>query len=484
MYLKQLKTKLPYQNNFFSLLLNISTVVYTKDLMPKLRTDEVEIQTLQDTLILLPSLELSRARIGAHCMSTALKITQQALAQKKANQQLVQTQQQLQAEQKDRQIASLEKDQTEQALKIAQQQLEVGEKNKELAQKAKEQVELQLQVNQQNFELANQRQRFLRNFIIGALALSLVILGLLWRSARIRQRANKILGKRKQEVETALSDLQHTQSQLLQSEKMASLGQLTAGIAHEINNPVNFVNGNAAALKRDFEELRPMLEQILLLNEEEKTPQALKKIIEIDEAIDTKFLIVEVQRLLEGIQRGSSRLKEIVKGMRTFSANTGDQYIDAKLHEGLDSTLTILQNKMKNSIEVHKDYGDIPLVNCQFGKVNQVFLNIIANAIEAIHAKPIARPKGDIYISTKKVKQKIHISIKDNGIGMTQETVNKIYEPFFTTKEVGKGVGLGMSISYGIIENHGGTITIESEPNVGTEFLIILPIEGSKNKAS
>lgn len=430
-------------------------------------------QDLQNALLAREKLEREQAE-------QALLIARQELEREKAEQELTQTQQQLLAEQKDRQIASLENEQTQQALQIAEQRLEAEQKDREIAQSAREQMELQLTVDRKDFELENQRLTLLRNFMIGFLLLTLVILGLIYRTSRIRRKANDILESRKQEVETTLADLKHTQSQLVQSEKMASLGQLTAGIAHEINNPVNFVKGNAAALRRDFEDLKPILENIIQLGDEDKREEVLQAILKDQEELDMKFLIVEVQRLLEGIHRGSQRLKDIVSGMRTFSADQGDQYIPADLHEGLDSTLTILQNRLKNSIEIHKDYGGIPLVRCQFGKINQVFLNILANAIDAVLEQTGNKREGHIYIKTRKSGEQVHISIRDNGIGMDEATLNRIYEPFFTTKEVGKGTGLGMAISYGIIENHGGSIEIDSRPGEGTAFLITLPIEASE----
>ena len=352
--------------------------------------------------------------------------------------------------------------------------LEAQQSDKVNTKAEKERIKLELE---QDFQLKNQRQKLLRNFALGFLVLSLIILGLIWRTSRIRRKANTILSRRKQEVENALSELQQTQTQLIQSEKMASLGLLTAGIAHEINNPVNFVKGNALALKRDFEELRPLLEQVIKLEDKSARTETISRLIDLQEDMDIGFLIVEIQRLLEGIQNGSQRLKGIVLGMRTFSADQGDQFTPSNLHEGLDSTLTILQSKIKNTVEIHKEYGDIPLVECQFGKINQVFLNLLNNAIDAILELPKSKQPGQIYISTKVKEDKVAIIIRDTGIGMDQATLKRIYEPFFTTKDVGKGTGLGMSISYGIIESHNGKIKVISQPGQGTTFSILLPID-------
>ena len=427
-------------------------------------------QALQKSLLHQEKLERERAE-------QTLLITQQELEREKSEQQLILTQQKLEAEQKDRLIASLENEQNKKDLEIARQNLLTEQKDKEIAKAAMEKVELEYSYNKRSFDYQAQREASIRNVMIGFLLLSLIILGLIWRTSYIRNKANKILGKRKQEVEDTLNELKHTQSQLIQSGKMASLGQLTAGIAHEINNPVNFVNGNAAALKRDFNDLRPALEGIIQLKNEETREQVLKNLFELDEDLDIQFLIVEIQRLLEGIQRGSSRLAEIVKGMRTFSSDQGEQFIFSNLHEGLDSALTILQSKIKNTAQIHKDYGNLPRVKCQFGKINQVFLNILANAIEAIQELPKDKQPGEVVITTRQFREEVMISIKDTGIGMSPDTLNRMYDPFFTTKEVGKGTGLGMSISYGIIESHGGKIGVNSQLGAGSEFIITLPIE-------
>ena len=160
--------------------------------------------------------------------------------------------------------------------------------------------------------------------------------------------------------------------------------------------------------------------------------------------------------------------------MRTFSRTSSETFTEADIHDGLDATLTILNNKILHRIKIHKDYGDLPLLKCQFEKLNQVFMNILSNAIDAID------DEGDIFIKTRLVEDTVQISIKDTGNGMDEKTRNRIFEPFFTKKEIGKGMGLGLAISYGIIEKHNGQIAVKSEPGKGTEFIISLPLVVAK----
>jgi len=270
---------------------------------------------------------------------------------------------------------------------------------------------------------------------------------------------------------------QSMQEQMISSEKMASLGQLTAGIAHEINNPINFVSSNINPLKTDLTELKELCKKYESLHDAKNIEEVLKEIEEYRNDIDPGFLYNEIDTLTNGIEEGAERTKKIVLGLRSFSRIDEDEFKTVDIHEGIDSTLMLLQNKIKNRIEVHKNFGKLPLVECMPGKLNQVFMNIINNASEAI------MNKGDIFISTK-VNNKnniVTISIKDNGVGMKELVKRRIFEPFFTTKEIGKGTGLGMAISFGIIEKHNGNIRLESEENKGSEFIITLPVHQSKN---
>ncbi|MCB0804679.1 MAG: HAMP domain-containing histidine kinase [Bacteroidales bacterium] len=263
------------------------------------------------------------------------------------------------------------------------------------------------------------------------------------------------------------------QEQMINSEKMASLGQLTAGIAHEINNPINFVSSNINPLKTDLIELKELCARYKHLHDAEDPVGELKKIEDFSSEIDPDFLYNEIETLIAGIEEGAGRTKQIVLGLRSFSRVDEDEFKKADLHEGLESTLMLLKNKIKNRIEVHKAYGKIQEVECIPGKINQVFMNILNNAAEAIP------DKGNIYIKTGLISPKnaVFISIRDDGPGMTEGIRRRVFEPFFTTKEIGKGTGLGLSISYGIIEKHGGNIRVESSPGKGTEFIITLPFK-------
>lgn len=291
----------------------------------------------------------------------------------------------------------------------------------------------------------------------------------------VRERTEDIRYQ-KDQLEKTVQELKATQAQLVQSEKMASLGQLTAGIAHEINNPVNFIASNVEALKLDFADLQTLLNHIDELPHCKNPQICLEEIIQLSRSLDINLLKNEIADLIGGVERGAQRTKDIVSGLRTFSRDNKDKFELANIHEGLDSTLVILGNKLKDRIQIRKDYGVIPDIYCQISKLNQVFLNIINNAIQAI-----GEQEGLITISTRAHEDKVQISISDNGPGMDESTKKRIFEPFYTTKEVGKGTGLGLSISYGIIQQHGGSIQVESEEGQGARFTILLPL-GRKHK--
>jgi two-component system NtrC family sensor kinase len=260
---------------------------------------------------------------------------------------------------------------------------------------------------------------------------------------------------------------------LVQSEKMASLGQLVAGIAHEINNPVTFISAGVDSLGTNLEEVRQVLEIYHRITPE-NTKEKLNEIENLKEQIDYKQAIREINELIESIKNGTERTTQIVNGLRTFSRLDEDVLKVADIHEGLNSTLILLRNKYKNRIKITKDYGDIPQLECFPGQLNQVFMNILSNAIDAIHEK------GIIAITTSKSKGFIQIFIKDSGCGIPEDVKAKIFDPFFTTKEVGEGTGLGLSISHGIIEKHNGTIKVNSKAGIGTEFIISLPLTREK----
>jgi len=270
------------------------------------------------------------------------------------------------------------------------------------------------------------------------------------------------LNKKNRELNDILIDLRNTQEQLVESEKMASLGQLTAGIAHEINNPINFVSSTISPLKRDFEEIKELIGKKFNGSANNSRISG-----ENDEVL---FLLSEISSLLSGIEEGAKRTKNIVHGLRKFTRLDEDTYKKVDLHEGLDSTLMLLNSKLRGKIEIIRKYGRIPLVECLPGKINQVFMNILSNAIHAIDGN------GKITISTRHKNAIVSISISDTGAGMTNQIKKRIFEPFFTTKEVGTGTGLGLSISYGIVDNHGGRIKVKSTPEKGSSFVISLPV--------
>lgn len=256
---------------------------------------------------------------------------------------------------------------------------------------------------------------------------------------------------------------------------MASLGQLTAGIAHEINNPINFVTSNIKPLERDINDLYTLQNETekLLTNNE----QAIEHIKKYKAEIDFDYLKTEISFLLKGIHEGSSRTAEIVKGLRIFSRVDEDDIKLANINEGLDSTIIIVNNQLNNKIEIEKNYASLPFVECYPGKLNQVFLNLISNAIYAVKQRFHENEGGKLIIKTEHIDNNVTITISDNGTGMSPETRHKLFEPFFTTKPVGEGTGLGLSITYNTIKKHNGTITVDSELGKGTTFKITIPIK-------
>ncbi len=284
---------------------------------------------------------------------------------------------------------------------------------------------------------------------------------------------NEALEDQKKELLFTLENLKLTQSQLIQAEKMASVGVLTAGIAHEINNPINFVSGNVNPLRRDLEDVFSLIRKYDDIIETRNLSNEFREVTTLKDQLDYTFLIQEITSLLEGISEGANRSSQIVKGLRSFSRLDEEESQVYDIHEGIESSLILLQNKTRDRITIHRDYGDSKNLECFPSKLNQVVMNVLTNSIQAIEGD------GDIYIQTVSSAISFKIIIKDNGRGMTPEVRKHIFEPFYTTKEVGKGTGLGLSISFGIIEEHKGHIDVISEPDKGTEFIISLPITQS-----
>lgn len=272
------------------------------------------------------------------------------------------------------------------------------------------------------------------------------------------------------QLEVTLKQLRETQSHLIQSEKMVSLGQLTAGIAHEINNPINFVHSNIEPLKRDFEQLMQIIAEFNTLFSDGNTDLKLQEIKNLQHELELEQLKEEIPLLIKGIEDGARRTAEIVRGLRNFSRLDESQPKKTNLNEGIDSTLKLLKNKLDHRIEIIKEFGELPEVVCHPGQLNQVFMNVISNAIESIEGK------GSVAITTSATPDLVSVKVKDTGSGMTEKVKSRIFDPFFTTKPVGKGTGLGLSISYGIINNHKGFIEVFSEPEKGTEIIINIPV--------
>lgn len=295
---------------------------------------------------------------------------------------------------------------------------------------------------------------------------------------RVEERT-RALTETNESLQTTLAHLKEAQSQLVEAEKMASLGQLTAGVAHEINNPINFVTSNIGPLQRDIDmiwEAMDEVERIWMsddLSKEAKLSelQAYKTEIEID------YLRTEVAYLLKGMHEGASRTAEIVKSLRIFSRVDEDTLMLVNIHDGLESTLVILNSVMKDHVRITKRYADLPLVECHAGKLNQVFLNILSNALYAIEKKFGSNLGGELVLETGLSGDDMcYIAITDNGVGIAADIRSKLFEPFFTTKDVGEGTGLGMSIAYTTIMKHQGRISVESEVGEGATFTIHLPI--------
>jgi signal transduction histidine kinase len=309
------------------------------------------------------------------------------------------------------------------------------------------------------------------------------------------ERSETTLKQKAEALEKAMKDLKLSQSQMLQNEKMSSLGLLVAGIAHEINNPVNFIYGNVRYIQ---EYVRDLLNLIHLYEQHYAEPVA--EIQNTLDSIDLNFLKEDLLKILGSINHGSERIQQIVLLLRNFSRIDQADFKNVNIHQGIDSTLQILEYYLKSKpelpeIEVIKIYGDLPLVECHAGSLNQVFMNILTNAIDALEETKsrVVNPiedncsnlcqSGQIHIRTSLIDTDwVEIVIEDNGVGMPKAVIDKMFDPFFTTKSVGKGTGMGMSISYQIIvEQHGGTIKCESEPNQGTKFKIRIPVRQPPN---
>lgn len=293
------------------------------------------------------------------------------------------------------------------------------------------------------------------------------------------------LALRNAQLEASLDELKRTQGQLIQTEKMSSLGQLVAGVAHEINNPVNFIHGNVVHASAYIQELLDLIDFY-----EANLPNSSSEIQDYLEEIDFEFIKTDLPKLLASMKVGTERIQGIVRSLRTFSRLDEAEMKLVDIHEGIDSALMILGNRLTvdseiNAIQVIKEYGKLPQIDCYAGQLNQVFLNIITNAIDAVEERMKQADLKDeswqpaIAIATQ-LKQEgwVEVRIKDNGLGMTETVQQQLFNPFFTTKPVGKGTGLGMSISYQIVtQKHGGKLEYSSTVGEGTQFVVEIPIQ-------
>ncbi|KAF3887207.1 MULTISPECIES: ATP-binding protein [Nostocales] len=274
-----------------------------------------------------------------------------------------------------------------------------------------------------------------------------------------------------QQLEHTLKELQKTQVQLIQTEKMSGLGRMVAGVAHEINNPVNFIYGNFDYLENYVYSL---LNLIKLYQQE--YPQPSSKIQEEFTAINLDFMIEDLCKMISSMKFGTERIREIVLSLRNFSRLDQAEKKRVNIHEGIESTLLILNHRIKQGIEIVKHFDDLPLIECYPAQLNQVFMNIISNAIDALQEVKEEAQK-QIVIKTETINDKfIRVTIKDNGPGIDSKIQNKIFEPFFTTKPVNQGTGLGLAISYQIIQKHSGNVDVRSDLGKGTEFVIEIPV--------
>lgn len=283
------------------------------------------------------------------------------------------------------------------------------------------------------------------------------------------------------ELKRTLCELKETQAQLLQSEKMSSLGELMASIVHEINNPISFIYGNLSYVEVYTQDLLHLLRLY-----QENYPNPCDEIKDQIAEMELDFLVEDLPKVMSSMQMGSDRIREIVKSMQNFSRTDNNNMTQCDLHDCIENTVLILRNRLNSQkigrdIEVVKNYGKLPPVECYAGQLNQVFMNLISNAIDALEEAAEEEPNAllKIYISTELAgSDRVIVRIADTGAGMTADVKERMFEQFFTTKEIGKGTGLGMSIVYKIlVENHGGILRCESEPSQGTEFIIELPVQ-------
>lgn len=286
--------------------------------------------------------------------------------------------------------------------------------------------------------------------------------------AKVRERTRE-LERSNVELQNAYQELKETQVQLVQSEKMASLGQLVSGIAHEIKNPLNFIYGNTGFLKNYIEGLKGLIK--LYESGARLEPTDREQIEETKRRLNYDFMLQDLDTLIRNFEEGAGRINAIIGDLKTFSRIDREDFRAVDIHEPITLALNLLQNEYRDRIRVHKEFGTVPPVECHPGKISQVFLNLLANACHAIVAQ------GDIWIRSSCRDGKVVLEVEDNGVGIDTQNLGRIFEPFFTTKPAGQGTGLGLSITYGIVQQHRGTIEVESQKGEGTLFRVQLPLK-------
>lgn len=286
-----------------------------------------------------------------------------------------------------------------------------------------------------------------------------------------RQRTEMALLKEKEEQRILIRKLEDIHSQLLQSEKMASIGQLAAGIAHEINNPIGYVYSNLGTLEKYVQDGLNMLDQYEQAESTIADPELKSRIQAARQKLDIAFVKTDLHSLMEESKEGIVRVKAIVQNLKDFShVGTSEEWQISDLHKGLESTLLIVNNELKYKAEVVKEFGEIPNVECLLPQLNQVFMNLLVNAAHAIVEH------GTITVRTGMDGNEVWVDVIDTGQGIQPENLKKIFDPFFTTKPVGKGTGLGLSVSYGIVKKHHGRMEVHSEVGKGSRFRVWLPV--------
>ncbi|GBD95318.1 MAG TPA: hybrid sensor histidine kinase/response regulator [Nitrospirae bacterium] len=292
----------------------------------------------------------------------------------------------------------------------------------------------------------------------------------LHRKAAELKGAHEVIESEHKEVEKAYAELKATQAKILQQEKMASIGQLAAGVAHEINNPMGFISSNLGTLGKYVNKLTEFIDTQTGVIESLKSTEASEGLKDKRRKLKLDYILEDIEELIKESIDGAERVKKIVQNLKSFSRIDEAEYKNVDINECIENTLNIVRNELKYKAEIKKDYGKLPPADCYPQQLNQVFMNLLVNAAQAIEKQ------GEIGIRTWNGDGIINVSISDTGCGIPEDKISRIFEPFFTTKDVGKGTGLGLSITYDIVKKHKGEITVESEAGKGSTFTVKIPV--------